>query len=135
MQINQSLQRILQAKDRLAEMFYDDFLEKFPEVRPYFAHADFHRQRILLTTALMVVERYYANPTPAVEQYLQYLGTKHNQMCIPRDSYPKWVETMLETMKRFHEDDWNPVLEQQWREAIDRARQLMMQGYDEHVTV
>jgi hemoglobin-like flavoprotein len=135
MDIHDSLQRILQAKDHLAIMFYDHFLDKFPEVRPYFENVDFGRQRILLTTALMIIERYYSNPTPAIEQYLQYLGTRHHEMKIPREMYAKWIIAMIDTMQRFHGTQWSPELEQQWREAIDRARVSMFQGYDVHITV
>ncbi len=135
MDINKSLHQILQAKDSLAKMFYDHFLERYPEVRQYFSKVDFKRQRILLTTALMVIERYHAHPTPAVEQYLQYLGTKHHEIGIPRAAYGKWTVAMLETMQKFHGADWSAELEQQWRSAIEQARELMLQGYDERITV
>lgn len=135
MDIHQSLHQILQAKDRLAQLFYEHFLEKHPELRPFFAKVDFKRQQILLTTSLMVIERYYAHPTPAVEQYLQYLGTKHNEFRIPVESYAKWTESMLTTMQKFHGDDWSPELEKQWRSAIDQACDLMFAGYEERVTV
>ncbi|MCH5375414.1 MAG: hypothetical protein JJ992_15700 [Planctomycetes bacterium] len=135
MDINESLHRILQAKDGLAKMFYDHFLEKHPEFRPMFAAVDFNRQRILLTTALMVIERYRAHPTAAVEQYLQYLGTKHREMAIPRAAYAKWTVAMLETMQKFHGDDWSEEAEQQWQSAIEQARDLMLQGYDQRITV
>jgi hemoglobin-like flavoprotein len=135
MNIHASLEYILQAKDDLAEKFYDRFLTKHPEVKTYFANVDFTRQKIMLTTALMIVERYYASPTAAVEQYLQYLGTKHKEREIPREAYRIWTATMLETMREFHGDRWSSELESQWRAAIDKASELMFEGYDERVTV
>ena len=135
MNIQESLQQILQEKDRLAEMFYDYFLEENPELRPLFANVDFSRQRILLTTGLMVVERGYTHPAPAVEQYLQYLGTKHHEFQVPKAAYAKWTEAMLVTMQRFHGEDWSEDLAQQWRSAIEQAYELMFQGYEERVTV
>jgi len=74
MDIHDSLQLILQAKDQLAGLFYERFLADYPEVRPFFEKVDFARQRVLLTTTLMIIERNYTEPTPAIEQYLQYLG-------------------------------------------------------------
>ena len=135
MNIQGSLQQILQEKDRLAEMFYEYFLEAYPELRPLFAKVDFKRQRILLTTGLMVVERHFTHPAPAVEQYLQYLGTKHHEFRIPRAAYEKWTEAMLVTMQRFHGEDWSEDLAQQWRSAIEQACELMFQGYEERITV
>ena len=116
-------------------MFYEHFLEKHPELRPFFAKVDFKRQQILLTTSLMVIERFHAHPTPAVDQYLQYLGTKHHEFRIPREAYAKWTESMLTTMQKFHGDDWSAELEQQWRTAIDRACESIFAGYEERVTV
>jgi hemoglobin-like flavoprotein len=135
MNIQESLQQILQEKDRLAEMFYDYFLEEHPELRPLFAKVDFKRQRILLTTGLMVVERLYTHPAPAVEQYLQYLGTKHHELRVPRAAYAKWTEAMLVAMQQFHGEDWSDDLAQHWRSAIEQACELMFQGYEERITV
>ncbi len=135
MDIHDSLQLILQAKDQLAGLFYERFLADYPEVRPFFEKVDFARQRVLLTTTLMIIERNYTEPTPAIEQYLQYLGTRHRAMEIPRSSYAKWIKSMMAAMRQFHGQQWSPELEQQWRSAIERARQLMLQGYDVHITV
>lgn len=135
MNIHQSLQRILEAKDQLAAMFYEHFLTQYPEHQPLFARVDFSRQRVLLTTTLMIVERFHSSPSPAVEQYLQYLGTKHHQLEIPRSAYDQWTEAMLTTMQRFHGDDWSEDLAQQWREAIENARDRMFQGYEQRMTV
>jgi hemoglobin-like flavoprotein len=135
MNIQESLQEILEAKDRLAKMFYEHFLEEHPELRPFFAKVDLERQQILLTTGLMVIARQYTHPTPAVEQYLQYLGTKHHQLQIPRAAYAKWTDAMLVTMQRFHGPKWSEDLELQWRAAVEQACDLMFQGYEERITV
>jgi hemoglobin-like flavoprotein len=134
MDISESLDRILHARDTLGKLFYDHFLSTHPEVQRYFDKVDFNRQRVSLVTALMVIERYYADPAPAVEQYLQYLGTKHSEMGIPGEEYPKWIEAMVETMAQFHGDQWTPVLEKQWREAFGKATESMLDGYEQSAT-
>ncbi len=135
MNIHQSLQRILEGKDQLAAMFYDHFLTEYPEHRPLFARVNMARQQVLLTTTLMIVERFSSSPSPAVEQYLQYLGTKHHELDVPRSAYDQWTEAMLTTMQRFHGDDWSEDLGKQWRSAIENARDRMFQGYEERMTV
>jgi len=135
MDINESLNRILHARDALGELFYDHFLSTYPELQQHFDGVDFKRQRVQLVTALMIIERYHTDPTPAVEQYLQYLGTKHNELNIPKEGYGKWTGAMIETMGRFHGDDWSSTLEEQWREAIGKATALMFEGYETRVTV
>ncbi len=131
MDISESLDRILHARDALGELFYEHFLSAYPEVRHHFDKVDFNRQRVSLVTSLMVIERYHASPAPAVEQYLQYLGAKHNEMGISKEEYPKWIEAMMETMAKFHGDQWTQSLEKQWREAIDKAAEPMLVGYEQ----
>lgn len=133
MDISESLNRILYARDAVGELFYDHFLATHPEVRHHFNGVDFKRQRVQLVTALMIIERYHVNPTSAVEQYLQYLGTKHSEINIPKEEYGKWTEAMMETMARFHGDEWSSSLEEQWREAIGKAIALMFEGYEDTV--
>lgn len=135
MDINESLNRILHARDAVGELFYDRFLGAHPEVRHHFNGVDFKRQRVQLVTALMIIERNHVNPTTAVEEYLQYLGKKHGELNIPKEEYGKWTETMIEIMARFHSDEWSSNLEEQWREAIGKATALMFEGYKQQVPV
>ena len=135
MDIQESLGQILASKDEFGKLFYDEFLGKHPELRRYFESVDLKRQSVQLTTAMMIIERYCAAPTPAVELYLQYLGTKHHDLGIARDEYPKWVATMCDVLKQFHGDQWDSQLESLWREAFERTIGLMFQGYEQHVSV
>jgi hemoglobin-like flavoprotein len=133
--IHASLNQILQARDEVGRMFYEHFLAQYPEVQRYFQGVDLKRQSILLTTALMIIERHSRHPSPALEQYLQYLGSRHHGLHIPRDAYAVWMKAMLETLQRFHGADWTPVLEGQWRKAFEGAVQLMFEGYEAHIIV
>ena len=135
MDIQESLNLILASKDELGKLFYSKFLTTHPELQILFEKVDMKRQGVLLTTALMVIERYLAKPTPAIKLYLQYLGTKHHDLGIAREYYPKWVATMCDTLEQFHGDQWNKPLESQWREAFDCTIHVMFQGYETHVTV
>ncbi|MEQ8786404.1 MAG: globin [Pirellulaceae bacterium] len=131
MNIHQSLEQILRSKDAFGEAFYQGFFEAYPHVKPYFDDVNLKRQAVLLTMALIIIERYYYEPFKATEQYLQYLGTRHHEWNIPRDLYPQWADAMLTALKSFHGEDWNDGLAQQWKEAIGRATELIFEGYDE----
>ena len=135
MNIEQSMSRILDSQQSLGDAFYDVFLNRHPEVQQYFADTNMKRQAALLTTALILIERYQASPNPAVEQYLQYLGTKHHERNIPRELYPNWRDAMLDTLAKFHGDDWDEELAGAWTGAIDHASELMFEGYAEHFHV
>ncbi len=135
MNIQQSMNHILDSDELLGDTFYTVFFQRCPEVQEFFADTNMQRQAALLTTALILVETYYTSPNLAVEQYLQYLGTKHHDRGIPLSLYERWCDAMLETLARFHGDEWDEALAAQWREAIGRATELMFEGYQEHFHV
>ncbi len=135
MDLQESLGQILESRDEFGKLFYDKFLSRHPELRRHFESVDLKRQSVQLTTALMIIERYCATPTPAVELYLRYLGTKHHDLGIGREEYPKWVATMCDVLKEFHGQRWNSQLETSWRKAFQLAITLMLQGYEQHVNV
>jgi hemoglobin-like flavoprotein len=135
MEIHDSIEEILQAKDELGAMFYEHFLTSYPEVQRHFQSVDLKRQSILLVTALMIVERHASRPTPATELYLKHLGTRHHDLQVPKDVYGIWVKAMLETMQLFHGEDWTSQLEDRWRQAFEQAIEIMFHGYDQRVII
>ena len=135
MEIRESLEQVLASKQSLGELFYDVFFTRHPEVQEYFSNVNMKRQAVLLTTALILVERYYSRPNLTVETYLQYLGTKHHDKGIPQELYPIWTDAMLETLEKFLASDWTPELAAEWKEAFERSIKLMFEGYEEHFTV
>jgi hemoglobin-like flavoprotein len=131
MQIQESLDRVLQNQGLLADQFYVLFLDRYPELRPYFHGVDMRRQALMLTVALMTVERHSLGRYPAAAIYLNYLGTRHSDRGVPREAYPKFRDALLETLARFHGKDWDPDLATQWGEALDRSWETMSAGYRE----
>jgi hemoglobin-like flavoprotein len=129
MDIQQSLARILEGKEPLADLFYMHFFEEYPEVKPFFARVNMKRQAVLLTVALQLSVQYYEHAFPAIAKYLQILGEKHQDWGIPREHYPKFRAAMLATLGRFHGKDWSAGLAQDWKDAIDLASAKMLEGY------
>ena len=129
MNITESLDRILSSKDSLGELFYECFLTKFPEVQKYFSDVDMRRQSVLLTNALVLVHNYSEKGYLAIELYLQLLGTKHSDRKIPKELYPQWIEAMLASLEQFHGAEWSDQLASEWRGALDRATEVMFDGY------
>jgi hypothetical protein len=41
----------------------------------------------------------------------------------------------MSTLERFHGAEWDEELAGQWREAIDRASETMLEGYRTHFSV
>ena len=135
MNIQESLQQILSSKQAFGQQFYKKFFERCPEVMPFFADVNLDRQAVLLTMALLVIEKQHTSPFAAAEEYLRYLGTKHQQWNIPKPLYTAWTAVMLETLEHFLGDEWNESLAKEWEAAIARVIELMFQGYDQRYTV
>ncbi len=135
MTIQESLRRVLEDRDGVAALFYDLFFERHPEARALCKDVNLKYQTVLLTMALMVVERHYADGYRATQLYLQHLGHKHHQRAVPTEMYPKWVESLLAALAKFHGPDWDAEAAGQWRAALDRASEVMLAGYREPILV
>jgi hemoglobin-like flavoprotein len=134
MDIHESLHRILERDAELANLFYAAFLER-PGVHDHFRGVDVRRQAVLLTMALMVIERHYQHPYSATNLYLKYLGTRHRDRKIPAELFPEFREVLLTALEKFHGADWDTGLAGQWGAAIDRAMETMREGYRARFTV
>jgi hemoglobin-like flavoprotein len=135
MTIQDSLSRVLEHRDGVADLFYQMFFDRHPEARPYFTGVNLKYQVVLLTMALMVVERHHENAYLATELYLKYLGHKHHLRNVPADLYPKWVESLLAALEKFHGADWDASVAGEWRAALDGATEVMIAGYREPVHI
>jgi hemoglobin-like flavoprotein len=135
MTIQESMIRVLEKRDDLAALFYEEFFERHPEATPLFAGVNLKYQTVLLTMALGVIEKHYLNGFPATAMYLKYLGHKHHQRAVPPELYPKWVESLLRTLEKFHGTDWDAEAAGQWRAALEKAAGVMLLGYEEPVHV
>jgi hemoglobin-like flavoprotein len=134
MDIHDSLHRILEHEAELANLFYAAFLER-DGVRQHFDGVDVRRQAVLLTMALMVIERHSQHPYSATNLYLKYLGTRHRDRKVPPELFPEFRDVLLTALERFHCADWDTGLAEQWRAAIDKATETMREGYRTRFTV
>jgi hemoglobin-like flavoprotein len=135
MDIGESLHRVLEDKQGVAELFYQRFLDGAPEVQRHFDGVNMRYQQVMLTMALMAIERQHRSAYPATASYLRHLGTKHQARGIPAELYSKFREDLLAALGQFHGPDWDGPLASQWAEAIDGATRIMLEGYWEHCNV
>ena len=131
LQIHESVERILARREVLADFFYDIFLDRHPEVRPYFIGVDIKRQAMSLTMILLLIEHHYLHDSPVTDDYLRTLGREHQaRRHVPKHLYGPFRVCLVETLERFHGTEWNATLAQQWADAIDRAAASMIAGYN-----
>lgn len=134
MDIAGSVQTILSRKDVAIRRFYDLFLNRHPEARPYFDGVNLEHQATLLTMALIMVEAHYSHAYPATEHYLKVLGHRHHNDGIPQELFPKFRDCLIETLAEVHGEEWDDILARHWREAIDKATATMFEGYQRPYT-
>ncbi|MFN4260277.1 MAG: globin domain-containing protein [Gemmataceae bacterium] len=132
MNIKQSIHRILEQENTLADLFYLVFLDKYPEVRRFFERVDMRRQAQVLTMVLLVLETHSTHGYPATTRYLRQLGTDHQRWGIKPELYPHFRDALLETLRRFHGSNWTPEVAGEWELAIDRAIATMLEGYSDN---
>jgi hemoglobin-like flavoprotein len=135
MRIDESIDRVLRSKTNFGESFYALFFQRCPEVVDFFRDVDMERQATVLTMAVSLVGQNHSRRYPATERYLQVLGSQHHRWGVPREAYPKWQESMMETLRTFHGEDWSADLAAEWQEAFDEARAAMFAGYERHFGV
>jgi hemoglobin-like flavoprotein len=132
--IAESSQHLLSREEIVTDLFYDIFLDRHPEVREYFLGVNLSHQAAILRMVLLLIDHNYRQPTPAINQYLKILGHRHGQRRIPAELYPKFRDCLLETLSRFHGNDWSDALQAQWHAAVDSASSIMLEGYLESGT-
>lgn len=130
MDIAESGQAILKGNGTISRLFYEKYLDRYPEVGRFFLQTDMSQQAVMLRMALTMVEQYYRNRYEAMEDYLRIVGFRHKRRDIPPELYVDWRDCMLDTLEDFHGDNWSDSLEQQWTEAVDLAVDRMLEGYD-----
>jgi len=131
MDIHESIDRILDCEDMIfGDAFYEVFLARYPQVQKYFEGVNMQRQSVLLTMAMLVIEQYEGSAYPAASRYLKELGAKHHEWKIPRDTYPYFRDALLDALRRFHGEDWDDDLADEWGAAIDLTTIQMMKGYE-----
>lgn len=129
MNISQSIHEILNRDEVVADLFYDIFLDHHAEVRPFFVDVDIRQQAVVLTMMLSVIEDFYRHSYPATARYLRLVGQRHKARGIPKELYPIFSQCLLETLKRFHGQKWNPQLSDEWQSGIDKASKVLLEGY------
>ncbi len=134
MTISSTVDALLGSKDRVVERFYDGLLTEYPELQRYFEHRDLRIQASMVTMALVHVEGYYSHRFPATRHYLQVLGHRHYHLGVRPEDLVKFRDAMLSALADFLGNAWTEQLASDWKEALDLAIEVMLEGYQQDFT-
>ncbi|HUK57077.1 MAG TPA: globin [Nitrospiria bacterium] len=112
---------------RLADRFYEIFLKTDPRFKPLFAKTDFERQKELLVHGIFALLE-YAKGSATGRMAVRRLGELHSRkrMNITKDMYPVWVFCLIQALREV-DPQFTPLLETQWREALQKGIDLMVE--------
>lgn len=111
----------------LVDRFYAILFERYPEVRPMFAHTDLPRQKQMLVQALALLIANLEKPG-VLKDYLGSLGARHVRYGVRDEHYAAVGECLLAAMAEMAGPWWSPNLEREWAETYGAVASLMQQG-------
>ena len=121
-----SLARLLVNGDALATTFYGLLFERYPSVRRLFPDEMEHQRKKLMQSLAWVVT--HMDRPAQIVPALRELGRRHVGYGSQNEHYPLVRDTLIEAMGRTAGADWNPEIEQDWRQSIDLIARHMMAG-------
>jgi hemoglobin-like flavoprotein len=111
------------------DRFYEIFVDSHPGIAPMFAETNMKRQKELLrhgiTTALMMI----SGKSKSAEQTLLRIARSHGpegSVHVGADLYPFWRDSLIACVREFDEE-FTPELEREWREAVNRVIQFILE--------
>jgi hemoglobin-like flavoprotein len=128
-ELSNSVHQILSEDYVVVDLFYEIYLAKYPDIRRYFDGVDLGQQAVLLTNALTLIEKHHTHRYPATGLYLRVLGSRHARMGVAAELYPDWRDCLLDTLERYHGEQWTAGLENEWSSAIHSVIDAMLEGY------
>ncbi len=118
-----------EAAGGLFDTFYEVFFAKSPEIPPKFVDTDMQRQKQDVMASVLMALRLAAGDAVA-RQYVSELAASHSRRRhdVKPELYDLWLDALCEAIQK-HDPQYTPQLEQQWRQAMRPAIELMVSAY------
>jgi hemoglobin-like flavoprotein len=111
----------------LVHRFYEILFERYPQVRPMFAHTDLAKQRQMLIQALAILVANLERPD-ILKNYLGAMGARHSGYGARDAHYDAVGECLLAAMAEIAGPLWTEELAREWAETYGAVASLMKQG-------
>jgi hemoglobin-like flavoprotein len=118
-----------EAAGGLFDSFYDIFFAKSPEIPPRFSETDMERQKQDVMASVLMALR-LATGDPVARKYIQEIAESHGRggHDIKPELYDLWLDALCEAIQK-HDPRYTPELNQQWRQAMRPAIEIMVSAY------
>ena len=111
----------------LVTRFYAILFERYPMVRPMFAHTDFNKQKQILVQALALLVANLEKPD-VLKTYLGSLGARHAGYGARDSHYDAVGECLLAAMAEIAGPLWTEELAREWAATYSTVASIMKQG-------
>lgn len=125
--LERSFARINRDPALLTERFYARLFERYPAVKPLFAHTSMRRQQQHLASALAMVIDHLRAPDQ-VTGALEALAARHVGYGVYPSHYQAVVTTMVDTLREVMGDEWTPELDDAWHDGMTAIAAVMMRA-------
>ncbi len=111
--------------------FYDIFLASNPAIGPRFVNTDLEAQKKLLRQGVNLAIMFAAGNTIGVSGIGRIRDShQKGRLDIPPALYPYWLDSFIKAMAEM-DSQWTPALEKQWRDALQKVINFIIEGYDQ----
>jgi hemoglobin-like flavoprotein/tRNA A-37 threonylcarbamoyl transferase component Bud32 len=125
--VERSFARLSSCMADVAATFYQRLFERYPSLKPLFAHTSMRRQQQHLAAALTLVIDHLRSPDDANE-YLRELGARHAGYGAFASHYPAVTGVLVDVLREAAGDDWSDELDSAWLDGLDAVSAAMVAG-------
>jgi methyl-accepting chemotaxis protein len=113
--------------DALVARFYERLFEKYPSVKPMFAHVSMPEQKKKLLASLVLVTQNLRRPEK-LSKALKDMGARHVSYGTQPAHYDAVAENLLAVLAEFAGPAWTPELRTAWADALGAIKIIMLEG-------
>jgi len=132
--IRSSFEALRPQAPALVDRFYAILFQRYPQVKPMFAHTDLARQKQMLIQALVLLVTNLEKPD-ILKSYLGALGARHSGYGARDAHYDAVGECLLAAMAEVASPLWSDELAAEWGATYGAVASLMKQGATATVAV
>ncbi len=126
--LEQSFDALAPQGETLVARFYEELLDRHPELAPLFADVSIEEQEKKLLASLATVVNSLRKPR-VLAKTLKDLGARHQGYGVLPEHYPAVAEVLLEVMQEVAGDLWSRRLERAWSQALQTISKTMLGAY------
>jgi methyl-accepting chemotaxis protein len=125
--LEQSFKLVAPKGEVFVARFYERLFEKYPAVKPMFAHVSMPEQKKKLLASIVLVIRNLRHPDKLTKS-LKDLGARHALYGTQPAHYDAVAENLLAVLAEFAGSAWTPEVCAAWAEALSAIKTIMLEG-------